>query len=106
LLFYELLFLSRDEKRYHEKQNKSERARRKKEDNARLRKLVDLVLKRDVRIARFKQQEKADREAAKLAKDADSRRAKEEALRVCYFDFFFLLQPLNIFFCRKQRKRS
>ena len=36
---------SRDDKRYTEKKNKSERAMRKKEDNARLRNLVDLTLR-------------------------------------------------------------
>lgn len=35
---------SRDDKRYTEKKNKTERARRKKEDTARLRGLVDLAL--------------------------------------------------------------
>jgi DnaJ family protein C protein 2 len=36
---------SRDDKRYTEKKNKSERARRKKEDTAKLRGLVDLTLR-------------------------------------------------------------
>lgn len=36
---------SRDDKRYTEKKNKSERARRKKEDIAKLRGLVDLTLR-------------------------------------------------------------
>ena len=35
---------SRDDKRYTEKKNKSERARRKKEDIAKLRGLVDMTL--------------------------------------------------------------
>ncbi|WVN87443.1 uncharacterized protein L203_102624 [Cryptococcus depauperatus CBS 7841] len=56
---------SRDDKRFTEKKNKSERARRKKEDNARLRELVDLVLSNDPRIKRIKAEEKAAREAKK-----------------------------------------
>jgi hypothetical protein len=39
------IFCSRDDKRYTEKKNKSERARRKKEDTAKLRGLVDLTLR-------------------------------------------------------------
>ncbi|KAJ4490079.1 DnaJ domain-containing protein [Lentinula aciculospora] len=61
---------NRDDKRYTEKKNKSERARRKKEDIARLRQLVDLTLSLDPRIKRIKQQEKKTREAKKAAKSA------------------------------------
>ncbi|TDL20653.1 DnaJ-domain-containing protein [Rickenella mellea] len=56
---------SRDDKRYTEKKNKSERARRKKEDTARLRNLVDVALGLDPRIKRIKQEEKEAREAKK-----------------------------------------
>jgi len=56
---------SRDDKRYTEKKNKSERARRKKEDNVRLRNLVDLSLSLDPRIKRIKQEEKEARAAKK-----------------------------------------
>ena len=38
---------SRDDKRYTEKKNKSERARRKKEDTTKVRSLVDLCLRLD-----------------------------------------------------------
>ena len=55
----------RDSKRYTEKKNKSERARRKKEDNVRLRNLVDKALSVDPRIKKFKADEKAAREAKK-----------------------------------------
>ncbi|KAJ3757606.1 DnaJ domain-containing protein [Lentinula raphanica] len=61
---------NRDDKRYTEKKNKTERARRKKEDIARLRQLVDLTLSLDPRIKRIKQQEKEAREAKKAAKSA------------------------------------
>ena len=40
-----LVYISRDDKRYTEKKNKSERARRKKEDTAKLRGLVDMTLR-------------------------------------------------------------
>ncbi|EKM78545.1 hypothetical protein AGABI1DRAFT_121584 [Agaricus bisporus var. burnettii JB137-S8] len=56
---------NRDDKRYTEKKNKSERARRKKEDTAKLRGLVDLTLGLDPRIKRIKQEEKEAREAKK-----------------------------------------
>ncbi|ESK92754.1 ribosome associated chaperone [Moniliophthora roreri MCA 2997] len=59
---------NRDDKRYTEKKNKSERARRKKEDTARLRQMVDLVLSLDPRIKRIKEEEKAAREAKRLAR--------------------------------------
>jgi DnaJ family protein C protein 2 len=58
---------SRDEKRYQEKKNKAERARAKKEDNTRLREMVDMILASDPRIKRFRQEEKAAREAKKKA---------------------------------------
>lgn len=56
---------SRDDKRYTEKKNRNDRARRKKEDNARLRNLVDKALSVDPRIKKFKADEKAAREAKK-----------------------------------------
>ncbi|KZW00387.1 DnaJ-domain-containing protein [Exidia glandulosa HHB12029] len=59
---------SRDDKRYTEKKNKTERARRKKEDTARVRTLVDKALALDPRIARIKREEKAAREAKKKGK--------------------------------------
>lgn len=82
---------SRDEKRYTEKKNRNDRARRKKEDNARLRSLVDKALSIDPRIKVFRQQERAAREAkknkgrpgaqSKSAGDvaAEEQRKKEEA---------------------------
>ncbi|KAI0826068.1 hypothetical protein BC629DRAFT_1603895 [Irpex lacteus] len=72
---------SRDDKRYTEKKNKSERARRKKEDTARLRQLVDLALSLDPRIKRIKQEEKEAREAKKKGKTgaANGLSAKQKA---------------------------
>lgn len=56
---------SRDEKRYAEKKNKNERARRKKEDIARVRALVDQAMAADPRIKRIKAEEKLAREMKK-----------------------------------------
>ncbi|PWN46603.1 DnaJ-domain-containing protein [Violaceomyces palustris] len=79
---------NRDEKRYQEKKNRNERARRKKEDNARLRNLVDKALSVDPRIKQFKAQEKAAREAKKnkgkvggAASPLDPKKAEEERKR-------------------------
>lgn len=87
-----LTVCSRDDKRYTEKKNKSERARRKKEDTARLRQLVDLTLALDPRIKRIKQEEKEARESKKKSKtggqnglsdkqkeEEDKKKAEEEA---------------------------
>ncbi|GBE83640.1 Zuotin [Sparassis crispa] len=72
---------NRDDKRYTEKKNKSERARRKKEDTARLRSLVDFALSVDPRIKRIKQEQKEAREAKKKHKggaNGVSQKQKEE----------------------------
>ncbi|EIM87570.1 DnaJ-domain-containing protein [Stereum hirsutum FP-91666 SS1] len=83
---------NRDDKRYTEKKNKTERARRKKEDTARLRGIVDSALALDPRIKRIKDEEKAAREAKKKSKsgtatptnakaqaEEEKRKAEEEA---------------------------
>jgi hypothetical protein len=90
LSWYSHIDPSRDDKRYTEKKNKSERARRKKEDTARLRTLVDLTLSVDPRIKRIKQEEKDAREAKKKTKggvpanqkaklEDEKKKAEEEA---------------------------
>ncbi|KAF8318823.1 DnaJ domain-containing protein [Cantharellus anzutake] len=77
---------SRDDKRYTEKKNRTERARRKKEDNTRLRSLVDLALTLDPRIKRIKLEEKEARDRKKskgninpLARKEDEERLRREA---------------------------
>lgn len=68
LLFNLSLFslsLSRDDKRYTEKKNRSERAAKKKADNVRVREIVDKALSLDPRIKKFKQEAKAARDAKK-----------------------------------------
>ncbi|KAI9229079.1 MAG: DnaJ domain-containing protein [Piptocephalis tieghemiana] len=69
---------NRDTKRWMDKKNKAERARRKKEDNARLRELVDRALKSDPRISLFKEQDKKRRGAKKAAREAEEKAAAEE----------------------------
>ncbi|OZJ03587.1 hypothetical protein BZG36_03052 [Bifiguratus adelaidae] len=69
---------NRDDKRYIEKKNKTERARRKKEDNARLRQVIDTLLAADPRLKKFKEEEKAQREAKRQAKSAQMEAAKKK----------------------------
>jgi DnaJ family protein C protein 2 len=98
---------SRDDKRYTEKKNKAERARRKKEDTARLRNIVDVALAADPRIKRIKQEEKDAREAKRKNKSGpgggmskaqleeekrraeEEAKAKEEAEQVCFVYFHY-----------------
>ncbi|KAI7850207.1 DnaJ domain-containing protein [Circinella umbellata] len=72
---------NRDDKRYQEKKNRAQRAQLKKEDNARLRKLIDICLSVDPRIAKFRAEEKKRRNAKKDAKAAAEKAAAEEAAR-------------------------
>lgn len=103
----------RDEKRYRERKNRSERQRKKTEDNARLRVIVDSAMQSDPRLKKFKQEEKAAREAkrkgkpnavaaqqaleekkkkeeeAKLAAEAEAKKAQEDKVS-------WLLCPLSM----------
>lgn len=58
----------RDERRWIDKQNKTMRIKRKKEEMARIRQLVDLAYNNDPRIGRFKKEERDRKLAAKMAK--------------------------------------
>ncbi|TPX37643.1 hypothetical protein SmJEL517_g00590 [Synchytrium microbalum] len=69
---------SREERRWMERKNKNERQRKKKEENARIIRLVDQATKLDPRIKRFKDEEKAAKEAIKKEKE-NARRAIEDA---------------------------
>ncbi|XP_053662331.1 dnaJ homolog subfamily C member 2 [Anopheles marshallii] len=76
----------REERRWIEKQNKAIRLKRKKEESARIRSLVDLAYNNDPRVVRFKREEKERKLAAKRAKQtayqvqkAEEERAVKEA---------------------------
>ncbi|KAL2314982.1 Zuotin [Schizosaccharomyces pombe] len=70
---------SRDNKRFQEKKNRSERQKNKARDNARLRNLVDTALASDPRIKLFKEQEKAAKAARKWEREAGAREAAAAA---------------------------
>ena len=70
---------SRDQRRYQEKKNKAERAKRKTEDTARLRQMVDDALSIDPRIKLFKEKAKEAKAKAKWDRDAGVREAAEKA---------------------------
>ncbi|KAF9274502.1 hypothetical protein BGZ68_000581 [Mortierella alpina] len=72
---------NRDDKRYMEKKNKAERAKLKKEDAARLRKLVDTAFALDPRMAAFKEQEKEAKEAKRQERLDQAKKAKMDAER-------------------------
>lgn len=72
---------NRDQKRYIERKNNAARKKKKTEDTARLRKLVDDALSYDERIKKFRQQERASKDRRKIEKEVETRRAAEEAAR-------------------------
>lgn len=84
--FY-LLFLyydsfRREERKWIEKQNKAARVKRKKEEMARIRSLVDTAYSLDPRILKFKQEDKDRKLAVKQAKKDAARARQEEEDRV------------------------
>jgi DnaJ family protein C protein 2 len=70
---------NRDNKRWQEKKNKAERAKRKREDISRLRNSVEDALSVDPRIQLFKENAKKEKERKKYEKEAGARKAAEEA---------------------------
>lgn len=70
---------NRDHKRYIEKKNKAARQKHKKEDIARLQKLIDTAIAEDPRIKLFKEAEKKRKAQAKWEREAGSREAAEKA---------------------------
>lgn len=72
----------REERRYVDKLNKAERLRKKKEEMSRIRQLVDLAYNNDPRIAKFKQDDKEKKLAAKRAKQSAAQAKKEEEERL------------------------
>ncbi|KAJ9587209.1 hypothetical protein L9F63_019289, partial [Diploptera punctata] len=71
----------REERKWAEKQNKATRAKRKKEEMARIRTLVDTAYNMDPRIQKFKQEDKDRKMAAKQAKKVAARARQEEEER-------------------------
>lgn len=72
----------RDERRWIEKQNKADRAKKKKDEMARIRRLVDLAYNLDPRIVKFIVEEKERKLAFKKAKQEAARERAEEIKRV------------------------
>lgn len=68
----------RDHKRHIEKKNANARRKRKSEDIARLRQLVDECLASDERIKRFRQAASANKNKKRLEKEAEAKREAEE----------------------------
>ena len=73
---------NRADKRWHEKKNKAQRDKRKRDDNSRLIRLTEQAMKRDPRMIRWKEADKLAKNAKKNAKADEARRlAEAEAAR-------------------------
>lgn len=69
----------RDQKRHVERKNNNARKKKKTEDTARLRDLVDTALGLDERIAQFRKSEKEQKNKKRNERDAEAKKAAEEA---------------------------
>lgn len=70
---------NRDQKRHVERKNNNARKKKKTEDTARLRQLVDDCLAGDDRIKQFRKQERAGKDKKRLEREEAERRAAEES---------------------------
>ncbi|CAG8948950.1 hypothetical protein HYFRA_00002078 [Hymenoscyphus fraxineus] len=70
---------NRDQKRHMERKNNNARKKKKVEDTARLRQLVDDVLAGDERIKKFRQEANASKNKKRLDKEAAEKKAKDDA---------------------------
>ncbi|KAF9869284.1 DnaJ domain-containing protein [Colletotrichum karsti] len=70
---------NRDQKRHMERKNANARKKKKAEDNARLRKLLDDCSASDERIKRFRQEANAAKNKKKFEKEAAEKKAAEDA---------------------------
>ena len=69
---------NRDQKRHVERKNNNARKKKKTEDTARLRALVDECLAGDERIKRFKKEERAGKDRKRLEREAAEKKEKED----------------------------
>ncbi|PGH28921.1 hypothetical protein GX50_08327 [[Emmonsia] crescens] len=69
---------NRDHKRHVERKNANARRKKKTEDTARLRRLVDDALAADERIKKFRKAERANKDKRKIEKEAEAKRLAEE----------------------------
>ena len=69
---------NRDQKRHVERKNNNARKKKKTEDTARLRSLVDECLAGDERIKKFRTEERASKNKKRLDKEAAEKKAKED----------------------------
>ncbi|KAI4108447.1 MAG: hypothetical protein L6R37_001051 [Teloschistes peruensis] len=70
---------NRDQKRHVERKNNNARKKKKTEDTARLRQLVDDCLAGDERIKKFKKEARAGKDKRRLDREAEEKRVLEEA---------------------------
>ncbi|KAJ3396152.1 hypothetical protein HDU92_003824 [Lobulomyces angularis] len=68
----------REERRWLDRKNKAARTKRKKEDNARINKLIEQAFKLDPRIKKFKEEEKIRKEEKKQKKLEEIERKEQE----------------------------
>ncbi|EEH43918.1 uncharacterized protein PADG_00207 [Paracoccidioides brasiliensis Pb18] len=69
---------NRDHKRHIERKNANARRKKKTEDTARLRRLVDDALAADERIKKFRKAERANKDKRRIEKEAEAKRLAEE----------------------------
>jgi DnaJ family protein C protein 2 len=69
---------ARDHKRHIERKNANARRKKKTEDTARLRRLVDDALALDERIKKFRKEERAGKDKKRLEREAEAKRLAEE----------------------------
>ncbi len=72
---------NRDQKRHIERKNNNARRKKKTEDTARLRRLVDDALALDERIKKFRQEDRKHKDKRRLEKEADAKKAAEDAAK-------------------------
>ena len=72
---------NRDQKRHVERKNNNARKKKKTEDTARLRALVDNCMQGDERIKRFKKEQQAGKNKKRLEREAAEKKEKEDKIK-------------------------